>query len=68
MKRNYLLIVAILFVSSMTLLFASTHALEERPTRTVFCEPQAEWVLPKNPILSQPLERIYRRILHQFAP
>ena len=68
MKSNYLLIVAILFISSMFLALAGTHVFDERAYASVFKERKTERILPKKALPSLHIPQEYKRFFSQFAP
>ena len=68
MKSNYLLIVAILFISSMFLVLSSTHVFDERAYASVFKERKTERILPKRALPSLHIPQEYKRFFSQFAP
>ena len=68
MKRNYLLTVAILFISSMILLFSSTHVFDERSAKPVFSERKTEQILQKRILPTMYLPHVYKKFFSQFAP
>ncbi|MBE7077259.1 MAG: hypothetical protein E7377_00990 [Clostridiales bacterium] len=68
MKRNYLLMIAVLFVCTMSMVFSATHVFDERKNTPVFSKQRQEQKLEHTPLPHLHFPKLSKEFFSQFAP
>ena len=68
MKRNYLLMIAVLFVCAMSMVFSTTHVFDERKNTPAFSKERHERALEQNALPRLHFPKLGKEFFYQFAP